>query len=163
MQTPVFEDAWTLGVDQALSLDAKTLRSVLRRLYSDFHTGIAVSFPQSRARASLDEVREEASLENWDGYGAKPIDLVSYANAVRFLDVIPKWAPAPEASVDPDGEVSFEWYVSRRHTLSVSVGRNRELSYAGLIGPNTVYGTAFLVDEIPPTILEILRRVYASL
>jgi hypothetical protein len=55
-----------------------------------------------------------------------------------------------------------EWHRSRRRTLSVSVSPEGELHDAALIGPNRAFGTETFFDEVPVTIVDLIRRVCAA-
>ncbi len=111
-----------------------------------------------QAESALHEACMDSARENWDGYGAKHINGESSVLAIRFLKMLPATIPIPEISIDPDGEVSFEWYKEPRRIFSVSVGAHNDLSYAGLFGVNDTHGTEYFGDEIPTPILENLRR-----
>ena len=114
-----------------------------------------------RYQASLEELLSafrEASEEGWDGYGAAPATPETLEYAARFLQTIPSNLPMPEISIEPDGEISFEWYDAPRWVYSVSIGPRGTLTYAGLFGRNKAHGVEQLVDEIPPTILRQLGR-----
>lgn len=101
----------------------------------------------------------ECLTPNWDGEGAKPVSDVTIANARQFLLLIPKHLPLPEITVDHDGEISFEWYVRKYRSFSLSIGENRMMSYAGSINSSKWYGVGYLSDAIPDTILNDLSAV----
>ena len=110
----------------------------------------------------LDLLAEECAADNWDGYGAIPVVLESIAQAHEFLRVLPLGMTRPTIGVEPDGQVTFEWYASPRRTLSVSVSPEGELHYAALLGPSRQYGSEPLLGEIPAAILELIRRIGRS-
>lgn len=112
-----------------------------------------------QALDELEEVRSETAEKDWNGYGARPISSESYLQATRFLAALPTWSPAPEVSVDPDGEVALDWFGIRKDVFSVSIGPTGELSYAGIFGVSRVSGEDYFTDEIPDAILEGLRRI----
>lgn len=107
----------------------------------------------------INEVFEECSVDNWDGYDAKAIDYDSFIEAIRFARSLPTTIPLPETAVDTDGEVSFEWYKGPRRVFTISIGSRNEIIYAGLFGFNKVNGTEYFYDEIPKTILDNLDRL----
>jgi hypothetical protein len=111
---------------------------------------------------ALEEARIRTARPNWDGYGARSIDAISYRDAIRFLRALPTTTPVPDIDVDPDGEVSITWYGEGRDTFSVSVGRNGRLSYSGLYGISQSFGTEWLVSEIPSPIIQNLHRLAES-
>lgn len=108
---------------------------------------------------TLEQAVEEASLPNWDGYGAHPVTELGHYTARRFLDSLPKWLSVPEISVDPDGEISFDWYSEPNNVFSVSVSETGKLSYAGTFGLSKVHGIEYFGDEIPQSILIYLPRL----
>ena len=109
---------------------------------------------------TLNDLFKQCSVPGWDGYGAKPIDKESYYESLRFIQYLPDFLPNPEVTIEPDGEIAFEWFNSKRRVFSVSVSRNGELAYAGLLGYNKTHGTEFFGDELPKTILDNIQRVY---
>lgn len=93
----------------------------------------------SRIQAVIAAVRSASSLD-WDGQGAHPVNTDSARHAARFLALLPAHYPAPDVGVDPDGEVSIEWYASAERIFSVSVAPSGELHYAGRFGKSRVRG-----------------------
>jgi len=112
-------------------------------------------------RRTLAEAFESSAVDNWDGYGAKPIDPSSCLKAIRFSKLLPMNVPIPDISIDTDGEARFEWYKGPRQLFSIAVRNDGQLAYAGLFGANQAYGAEYLGDELPNTILDNIRRVYA--
>lgn len=115
---------------------------------------------RDQALQAIDKVFEECRAENWDGHGAKPVSLATRDEARRFCQHIPASFPEPEVAADPDGEISLEWYREPRHVFSVSVGRDRRLTYAGLFGEAKTHGTEYLEAGLPEAIEYHLRRLY---
>ncbi len=106
----------------------------------------------------LYQVLQECGHSDWDAYNAEPVLLESYENAKRFARSLPFSLASPEVSAEPDGEITFEWYSNPTRVLSVSVGPNNELHYAGLFGASRAYGTEVFHDEIPEVILSHIKR-----
>ena len=105
---------------------------------------------------------EECRQPNWDGFWAEPVTQDTLRQAYLFLELLPLGFPAPSIGAEPDGQLTFEWHRAARRTLSVSVSPDGDLHYAALIGPNRVYGTEAFVDEIPDTIIALIRRIYSA-
>ena len=105
---------------------------------------------------------EECSFDDWDGYGAKAIDGLSWKNALWFSQLLPSNVPVPEIYVDSNGEATFEWYIAPRQVFSVTVRGNGELVYAGIFGANKIHGTVHLDDELPEVILGNIYRVLSG-
>jgi hypothetical protein len=112
---------------------------------------------------ALDELYvafSESCAPGWDGYDASSASYDSYLRAKRFIEALPANFPAPEVAVDPDGEVSLEWYCPTGRVFSVSIGANDGLSYAGKFSPSRkTHGTEVFTSQIPQVILDNIRRV----
>jgi len=106
--------------------------------------------------------KEEHSIDNWDGYGAKAINIDSYNYALYFALSLPSSIPIPEIYVNPDGYVTYEWYEGKRRVFSVSVGNRNELAYAGLYGASKTYGVEYMYEEIPENIIGNINRLYSE-
>jgi len=144
-------------INRGVSETATILQKNVEVLLSDCSPSITLD--EHAIIQDLDEVLEEFSVDNWDGYGAKAIDVHSYSNALKFAKTLPTTIPHPEVSVDPDGEIAFEWYKGPRMVFSLSIGIHDEINYAGLFGFNKVNGTENFYDEIPKAILDNLDRL----
>ena len=75
----------------------------------------------------LSHFLNDLSMENWDGYGAYPIERQSYANAVMVVnntpeDVLKLWNVFPS----PNGTISLEF--KAREVAAMSIG-NSDFSY----------------------------------
>jgi hypothetical protein len=75
--------------------------------------------------------------ENWDGYGAAPIECDTANNAHRALNVLLLSAPVPEITPNTNGTVSFEWE-SRFGHAHLEIGRTRFSFYVRLAAGPTV-------------------------
>ena len=107
----------------------------------------------------LEEVAEEHDEPNWDGYGALPINIASLRKAYEFIQILPLSLPLPDIEVDPDGEVSFDWYDDSGGVFSVSLGESGRLTFAGAFGRKEVHGVDHFDDEIPMPILIYLQQL----
>jgi len=117
---------------------------------------------ESLLREELATVWEACRIDNWDGLGARAVNQETLRSAYCFLESLPIGFPAPSIGAEPDGQLTLEWHRSRRRTLSISVSSDDELHYAGLFGPNRVFGTEAFFGEVPDSILKLIRRVYAA-
>ncbi len=148
-----------LAPSGGVSSDALTLESIISGTWRRLADSIAVRCTAESAIAELRRVQAVTSTRNWDGYGALPLDARAVDQAVRFFRALPTTAPVPEVSADPDGEVELMWHVDAKKTFSVSVGPSGRLTYAALLGDAQSYGTEWLSNEIPQSILNNLSRV----
>jgi len=135
---------------------AKKFEEVERRFLETW-AGRVYHITRERIRVAL----AEAADSNWDGYGSRAANRMAVEHAMRFLWHIPAGLPEPGVGIDPDGEISLEWYKSPYRRFSVSVGRDGRLSFAGLFGRSSIHGTeAYFVDELPVEIRSGLRRIF---
>ena len=152
-----FRNPFFPPIDTGVSETAAILKKTVEEILGDCSRSVTLD-DQSMIRA-LSKTWEECSVDNWDGYGAKAISLDSYRNARLFVMTLPTTVPLPEVSVDPDGEVSFEWFREPRMVFSLSIGAHNEINYAGLFGHNKVNGKEHFYDEIPKAIFDNLDRL----
>ena len=81
----------------------------------------------------------------------------------RFLLAFPKTLPAPELSLDRDGEISFDWLGKHRKMFSVSLNSEGRVSFAGRLGlRRTVYGTEAFDDTVPEQVVESVKAIYTE-
>lgn len=159
MSTIAFQGLGLLSRDMrpGVSEEAHTLKeridTVLRSMFQSVTLGKPLEI--------LEEVYEESSQDNWDGYGASAVGVDTYLESQRFLQLLPTTIPFPEITVEPDGEIAFEWFAGPGRVLSISVGSENILTYAGLFGINKTHGTEYFGDVLPVTIVSNLQRLFA--
>jgi hypothetical protein len=117
---------------------------------------------RDQARGELVEVYREHSIPKWDGADATPVTDETCRAAFRFLEALPADAPEPSIGVEPDGDITFEWYRNVWRTLSVSINESHDLHFAALLGSRKYHGYEPFFGEVPPVIRELVREVYAS-
>lgn len=144
------------GVSQYAQQISKSLESIRNDVKED---NVSFGFSVKEALSDLNEVALDASIDNWDGYGAKEIEKESYFGAKKFINSLPLGVEMPEISVHPDGEVAFDWYVKKGFMLSVSISSDDELAYAYRFGLRKNYGKEYYGDAIPETILEKIKEL----
>jgi len=148
---------------RGVSEEADRIRDMFDELLRDRLESITLGDAFRKAVEALGDVFQESSSENWDGYGARMVDAITYVHARIFLEALPTTWPAPEVAAEPDGEIAFEWYIQPRWVFSVSVGPEDELTYAGIFGRNKSHGTEeYFADELPKTIMENLNRLFSK-
>ena len=145
--------------DRGVSDGALALRELKSVMLEDCSQSAIINAKKSLY--DLYDLLLQCAESNWDGYGALEVDLYSFNEASRFIQILPTTIPEPEVSVDPDGEMSFEWYLTPRKVFSVSIGARNEITYAGLYGINKSYGREYFGDEIPKAILDNLDRLFS--
>ena len=138
-------------VDRGMSDTAKLVRELLVEA-SDVSASIVLGASRDEALESLLDAYAEASEDNWDGEASAAADPSSFEYANSFLAMLPSATLPPEGSVDPDGEMSLEWYRGPRSVFSISFGRDGTLTYAGLLGASVSHGSKPFSDSIPQII-----------
>lgn len=147
--------------NSGISETADFINGILTKLNEHLRQNIT-SEPINDAFKSLIEISKECSMNNWDGYGAQAISEGSIREANRFIEALPKINfPFPSITVDPDGEITFEWINKTRKIFSVSIGHDGTLTYAGIFGTSKTHGTEDFEDAIPKTILDNIKRVFS--
>ncbi len=154
-----YNNPFFVPTDRGVSDDAQAYKMLVKRMLGDCSQSVVINSDESLQ--NLYNLWEECANENWDGYGARPIDLNSFNEAKRFIRALPTTVPDPEVAVDPDGEISLEWYFEPRKVFSVSIGKRNEITYAGLYGLNKTYGREYFDDEIPKEIFHNLERLFS--
>lgn len=139
--------------DEAQALD-KEVKDAIGHLWENETLGPRVHQGFER----LQEAADKACESNWDGYGALPVNEISLYQAHEFLNILPLEISLPEVEVDPDGEVSFDWYNEADEVFSISIGKTGRLSFAGLFSSGEVHGAEYFIDEIPQPIVAYLKR-----
>ena len=148
----------TQGASDVAQFIAVELKNDRFRLRESFTLGSRVA----DAEADLESIWQECNTENWDGFGAAPVNQETLRQAANFLDVLPLGTPAPEVGAEPDGHLTFEWYNSPRRTLSISVSPEGELHYAALLGARKIYGTEPFFGKIPSNILGLVYQTVST-
>ena len=146
----------------AVSEDAKEIDEKLAMIRCELASTRSVGWRDLQIKKQLRSTLQEANCDGWDGMGAKRFSPEALVQAVRLINVLPTWVPAPECTVDPDGEIGLDWFSEKNEVLSVSVGTDGRVSYAGRFGLGRVHGSEYLVDELPEPILANLRRLLSS-
>ncbi|MEX1014876.1 MAG: hypothetical protein WDZ80_07000 [Candidatus Paceibacterota bacterium] len=149
--------------NHGISDDAKSVTDQLSEVKADIkRESITMGKSFSDLQDELDLILDESQDNNWDGYGSKAVIYDSYLEAQKFVDGYPISSMVlPEVSIDPDGEISFEWYKNPEYCFSISFSGDEILTYAGLFGINKINGSEYFGDEIPEIILENIKRVYS--
>lgn len=147
---------FTRAVNTGTSPESKRIENRLREAVMHYRSRAE----RERAFSELARAMETGREANWDRYGAVPANPRVAQLGCRFLNALPSTSPTPSVGVDPDGEISFHWAVSRERQLTVSLSPDGLLSYAGSFGSvSTAHGTEDFDDTVPQTILEAIRRV----
>lgn len=153
-----------IGILGNFPLNSRALRNednYIQDISDNTDTSITFDQSYSSVENTLDEVAMAAKDDNWDGYGAEPVNEFSIFLAKSFLYKLPSSYPKPDISVDPDGEISFEWLNGPDKIFSISFSKKNEVSFAGIFSTGEIHGTEeFSEYEIPQKIFENIKRLY---
>lgn len=134
------------------------------------------------SRAALSVVRERQSSQSLFGAKAvllselysiisslhvdddqEPVTSATYRNARQFILAIPDNLPPPTLAIDPDGEISVTWHVSRTRIFSASISESERIAYAWLDGSNRGHAVdRFRAPELPNMLIFALRTIVAD-
>lgn len=120
------------------------------------------TFTKQRAYEELWDVWQDCRQPDWDGYGALPVEQLTYQHAYRLIEELPLGFPLPSAGAEPDGHLTLEWHRHPSWTLSVSVSPEGTLYYAALLGTEDPRGTCRFLGELPESLAYLVRRVMRS-
>lgn len=112
-----------------------------------------------QVRSALRFLQREAGVEDWDGYGARPVDSRAIGQAKLLVDALPWAVPMPSVSADPDGEVSLSWDAASDAVFGVSVRGDGRIAWAGRLADDRTTGIGFLRNGVPAAVLEWASRI----
>jgi len=141
------------ATERGVSSDAGAITKHFVDILGAFYETYSIQEVHRGAHRSLYVAVAEASVVNWDGYGAQPVRRQTAANALWLLQSLPASVPGPDVSVDPDGEIAFEWQPGPGRAFSISIGTGDIVTFAGLRGRKRIRGTEVLVDGLPKSLL----------
>ena len=110
---------------------------------------------------SIFHIEKECCQAGWDGYDALPVSGESVRLGISLSKALPWGFHKPTVGVEPDGQLTFEWYKTPRKTCSVSVAPDGTLHYAALNGASSVYGSELFNGAVPAAILYAIDSVYS--
>jgi hypothetical protein len=137
-----------LQIDTAIGGEAQSLRQAA-----------AESMVADTSVCLLDAVRPVEELTRIVGEAIRSgkVDHSTIVQALTLLDAIPSWVPAPEITLESDGQVGFDWVLGRDRMLSLNVGHNGMLGFASLIRLESEYGRTPFAGELPKRVLDLFR------
>jgi len=143
------------GVSQAAVCLQKDWEAVFKTVISS----VSMGTQYQQIQLALSDIAGEAANNNWDGYGARAVDRGALAFAKRIAQFLPIAVSPPEISVDPDGEVAFDWRADPRSSISISIGPLGTLRYASVNRGSESYGLEPWRDGLPESVARIIQDV----
>ena len=115
--------------------------------------------PLQDLKDKIIQVHEDHQKENWDGYGAKPIQYLQ--QALTFAKALFKESRLFIEKVDiipeNDGAICFEWFLSRTQYVAVSVKKDK-LIYHYQLGEEKDCGETNFIGK-KHTIFEKIKQI----
>jgi len=147
---------------KAESTDAKAVDEANNQQFKTFAGTQTVGSAFYEFAEEFWNVVNACSSRNWDGFGATGLSSDTVYTAWRVGQVIPFGLFRPSVGAEPDGQITLEWHVAPRRTLSVSVDGAGNLHYAALLGSDRkAFGTESFVGVVPDRILDLIYSIIA--
>jgi hypothetical protein len=144
-----------------VSKSAQEIRQQMEKEQSRLQESCAWGGTSQDLQTSIIQIERECGQPGWDGYDALPVSNESVRLGIRISKSLPWGFYEPTVGIEPDGQITFEWYKSPKKTCSVSVAPDGTLFYAALNGAATAYGSEPFNGSLPPAILNVINSVYS--
>jgi hypothetical protein len=149
------------------TLTASDTGAVIHKALSEAkeHLRALASSAQSLALTTLGRVLEECAEPGWDGYRARAVSEATARRVETFINALPMSLTAPEIVPEPDGEIAIDWHFSPTLQLSISVGLEGPLHFAGVIGeaygqPRVRHGTEPFEGSVGGDLLRYIHELH---
>ena len=122
-----------------------------------------IGYPERQSlKKNVGKLTELAGNENWDGEGAPPLEQATIEMAQKLVDAFPPSAIVhqPDVSATPHGEVDFDWVLSKKTMLTVSVCPSGEIAFAGIFENSQLDGKEPWVGGLPYFVEMCLNRLH---
>lgn len=139
--------------------ESKIFEEQLQDIQIQTHNTYSFSKEKREALDELHEVASETAAYNWDGYGARAMDIHAYDRTKRFLQYWPEELPFPEIGVMPEGDISLDWDFARRRSLTVLIGAENRITYAMINLDDEKSGTLSFIENTPKPIISSLKEL----
>jgi hypothetical protein len=108
----------------------------------------------------VDQLGEECSQPNWNGYTSDPINKETICNVKNVIRSIDLSYPLPTLGVEPDGYITLEWYKNTHNLLSLSIGSDIYMYYAGLKFNSTFKGKTLLGKTFDLSLYQYIKLIF---
>ena len=110
----------------------------------------------------LEETFNECLYKGWDGYGARPLSIGAYTDALSFLQTLPPHSPTPSVVPEPSGGIGLEWISNEHERFVISFDGSGTYAYAGIfVNGARVRGIESLSDTFPKTLRDFILRLFS--
>lgn len=108
----------------------------------------------------LDEIYNECSGENWDGFGANPVKNETYKEARNFISLIPLKYMSPKIIPEPNGDIAFEWFVDSNNVLVISFEGKNTITYVCALNGQVISDVLEFNDIFPSIITSYFDYIF---
>lgn len=157
-------DSIGLNMSCAITIFLKELsrrRAMPFELRADTPEGYYYELPKEgadRISKRLTELSEKCSENDWDGNGAKALDVNAFEAAGHFASKLPRDLSWADVDVDADGDVCFEWYKEKERQCSLTFTGDPRV-YC-LVKDRERKMTATFVDPSHLKLIAMIREVF---
>jgi hypothetical protein len=143
----------------AVSSEAKAVREAASDIVGRAENSKSLFGAKLDLIEQLHAMNDDCANEDWDGYGAMPLNAEALDTAKDLIRTLPDEFPLPECAPEPDGSISLDWIVSKQKLFSLTVGRSDRLAYAWLDGTDQGHAVSRLDGSSLPA--RILNQIQA--
>lgn len=134
---------------------------IIQKIFDEISANFQKPVSSGSLTETLNNIYEECSVEDWDGYAAMPVSKAAFFEADKITKLLPSTIQRPEILAEPTGEIGFEWYKGKGFAFAFSVSGKNTITYAGIIGASKIHGSEYFSgDSLPRIILETINRLY---
>lgn len=114
---------------------------------------------KSKLLKELDEIFNECSQRDWDGYNSDPIGREVYLRVIEFINLLPVTIQQPDLCPIPDGSIGIDWYKDKKQFGVSMYGDENDLIYVGIFSDeDKIQGRIpFVLSKF---ILDNIEKVY---
>lgn len=144
-----------------VSDESQQIAKYINKIFNDELKTMSLGWRNSLIQ-DLEEIQDECSEKNWDGYQADPISPLTIAAGKEFLRLLPDHIAKPEIVPETEGEIGFLWKKGREITFLLSVN-SKTIFFVEKVGSYKSHGEMKLQSSLPDKIKEtLLNHFYKS-
>jgi hypothetical protein len=146
-------------LSSACSLEAAALKDSAEKATGSLRDSFALYGHTLAAIWALDEIAQEASVPNWDGYDALPANTLALSKAKEVITILPAELPLPFVSVEPDGCISLDWLMAKSRVFTMSLGSSGSIPYAWIDGTSRGHAVEEFDGKLPSRVISEIKRI----
>jgi len=139
---------------------ANYVEDLIKDINDHLQRSVVLGLMANGVYQALNDIFDECSIEGWDGENAVPLSKEVLRNARAFLKTLPIGIKVPVVDAEPDGAITFEWYVNQENLVSVSVGVDGFIYYAALVGIRKRHGSDPIDGNDPTELVHLIQSIY---